>query len=216
MHHRTEKLIIKRVADYGPKPRSVVQALRQAHAFLTEEGQWITGAFFEDGDPKEAYEKSACSSWKACAMGALGLVTGESPVKVTREWDGTFYRTEEEAAENDGIDYLFSFNDAYNHSDTPLSAAAAIRVAQVIDPDLGWYTDEDDNGNEIREKEEVEDYEAVDKVINFNDHGLGRTGVLDAFAQAIRASGAEPIVDHTKSPLAIKRALNRAKRAQAK
>lgn len=204
-----EKVVVARVDDYGPKPRGPKQALIQAHAFLAEEGQWMAGEFFRDGDPKEAYEKAACSSWAACSMGALGLVTGESPIRVIREltsseqtveelWrDAVYYEktalgldawtveNQEFIREHDEADYSFNFTDSYNQTETPVSYAAARVLAKVIDAealDLGECP--------------------VDVVIQHNDRGgdqmSSRTRVLDAFADAIRKLGGEPLVDHNK------------------
>lgn len=83
----TEKVVLKRITDYGPKPRSARAALIQAHALLSEEGTWMQGDMFEDGDPVEAYEKSQCGSWKACLAGAIGLVTGDMPITVRVDGD---------------------------------------------------------------------------------------------------------------------------------
>lgn len=205
-YHMDEKVVVPRVSDYGPKPRSAKQALIQAHAFLAEEGQWVSGDFFVDDDPAEAYEKAACSSWAACSMGALGLVTGESPVSVIREWStaridpldawqdavaegDTTLGLAEWAEENKESleevlddEYTFSFNETYDEDYTPLSARAAEALAKVIAPEY-------DPSHES----------AVDIVIQFNDHGVdGRTKVLDAFSRAIRSLGGEPLVDHRK------------------
>lgn len=210
MYEVDEKVVVTRVADYGPKPRGPKQALIQAHAFLAEEGQWMAGEFFQDGDPREAYEKAACSSWAACSMGALGLVTGESPIKVVREltsshdhiaaelWRDAIYdgkttlgldawtaENQELIREHDDADYSFSFTDSYNIDETPVSYAAAKVLAKVIDAEalnLGECP--------------------VDVVIQHNDRGgdlmSSRTRVLDAFADAIRKLGGEPLVDHNK------------------
>lgn len=177
MFQTEEKVIVQRVKTYGPKPRSAKEALIQAHAFLAEEGQWVAGKFFEDGDPKEAYEKSECSSWGACAMGALGLVTGESPVSVRREWDDEYIHDE------DDDNYYFTVNEDYSRYDTPVSYAAATALVQAIDP-------ADKTGFD-------ELHDVLDIVFNLNDQH-GRTKVLDAFAAAIRAKGGEPLVDHKK------------------
>lgn len=205
------KVIVKRVTDYGPKPRSARQTLIQAHAFLAEEGQWINGAFFQDGDPEEAYETAQCSSWSACAMGALGLVTGEMPISVTKEWspeersdlkynwrDAVCQGSTElgldawiEAREPD-IDADYFWNEEnweFNEDDTPLSFSAAKVLAKIIQPD-GLDNDS-----------------PIDVVISHNDRGQyengvridSRTRVLDTFEAAIRAAGGEPIVQVKKS-----------------
>lgn len=191
------KVITPRVSDYGPKPRGPKQALIQAHAFLTEEGQWMTGTFFQDGDPKEAYEKGRCSSWSACAMGALGLVTGEAPVvvcKVTYDWDTT-------------EQFSFETVDDYNPYDTPISYKAARALSKVIDPER------------FKANEEDEYHDGM--VISLNDTQAetltGRTKVLDVFVEAIRSLGGEPLVDHrAEAKRAQRNAKRRAARAQAK
>lgn len=201
------KVVVKRVTDYGPKPRSAVQALVQAHAFLSEEGQWIQNEWFADGDPAEAYEKSACGSWRACAMGALGLVTGESPVSVVREYDEYNLKDEYDSLKTQGetdlsfdkwvkslpredfdthalTDYEFQVNDCYDDLTTPLS----YRAAQLLSATLvqqGEATTYD-----------MKEY-PVATVFTFNDRARsGRTEVLDLFADTIRRKGGTPLVDH--------------------
>lgn len=200
------KTIIKRVTDYGPKPRSARQALIQAHAFLAEEGQWVKGTFFTDGDPKDAYESAQCSSWGACAMGALGLVTGEMPISVHKEWTRvtrddlryewfdavTSWETElgfKEWVAAAGIeedrdaDYFWVMNDQYNDESTPMSAKAAQALAAQIS-----------TKTKARLTASYCDASAVDLVIALNDSkGIGRTKLLDIFEKAIRAEGGEPL-----------------------
>lgn len=205
------KVIVPRVDRYGDVPTTGVEALIQAHAFLAEEGQWARGSWFRDGDPKEAYETSACGSWQACSMGALGLVTGESPVSVRRtvwvidredarnDWVYAVRRDHTEegfeawatakgllekvGVEKDGAsaDYSFDFNTTYDPETTPISYAAA----RLLVPAVGGST----FGN------------PVDVVVRFNDRQdddhQGRTAVLDAFARAITDAGGTPLVDHT-------------------
>lgn len=210
------KTIVKRVTNYGPKPRSVRQALIQAHAFLAEEGQWIRGNFFQDGDPKEAYEKAQCSSWSACAMGALGLVTGEMQVKVRKDWYWEDVRYEWEkavrwgetelgydawAAEADYAEYEFEIDDTFDRKRKPLSAKAAVALARQLpgfDPDS-------------YEGASLMEGDAIDTVVTFNDHGsnVGRTQVLRLFEKAIRAAGGEPLPTPkkaTKAKIKTKRA----------
>lgn len=194
-----EKLVVKRVTDYGKKPRSARQALIQAHAFLAEEGQWIKDEFFRDGDAQEAYEKAACNSWSACAMGALGLVTGEMPVKVRREWyrrDALYEWQDAVANETTELGFLdwaneqtrsgefhFVYHQDFGSVETPLSSKAAVQIARVLNQDEGYQGEFED--------------EAISDVITFND-GSSRTHVLDVFAQAIRNAGGTPLVDHNK------------------
>lgn len=189
------KTIIKRVTDYGRKPRTVRQALIQAHAFLAEEGQWTTGEFFKDGDPKEAYEKAQCSSWAACSMGALGLVTGEMPVGVERR--STYY--------SDDM-YNFVVDDDFNIADTPLSARAALVLAEHLP---GFEVDEDDADDE----QYITDC-AIEAVISFNDKRkgkAGRTRVLNAFEKAIRALGGEPLPEALEARKAAEQVKPKAK-----
>ncbi len=164
-----EKVIIKRVDRYGPEPTTPYEALVQARDFLAEEGQWVTGTMFRDGDPKEAYEKSFCGSWSACSMGALGLVTGEMPISVVharQEWDGE-------------DNFFFRGGDkSYNKRDTPLSYEAsrflAIAGEQIFDVGTYEYALDD----------------PVDVVINYNDGQedgeVGRTQVIEFFDKAIQ------------------------------
>lgn len=161
-----EKVIIERIDKYGPKPATAVDALIQAHAFLREEGQWIRGEFFEDGDAKEAYDKASCCSWSACSMGALGLVTGEMPVSVFKDADD----------DDDYEDqYYFSFEMHWTPDNAPLSYEAAQLIADNID--------------------EFRSLNCIDAVINFNDE-YGRDKVLAAFEVAIRSQDAEPLPEN--------------------
>lgn len=198
------KTIVKRVTDYGPKPRSVKQALIQAHAFLAEEGQWIKGEFFRDGDPKEAYEKAECSSWSACAMGALGLVTGEMPIRVSKhvdpqaaddlryEWEEAVEFGDTDLSYEDWLKdsgwvsdyYEWEINDIFGKEETPLSAAAAeVLVAQIPQRTLDKL-----------QQSWNPDTESVQHVIELNDmKGYGRTRILALFEKAIRAKGGEPL-----------------------
>src|SRR5687768_9433478 len=87
MKYRSEtRVIIPRVTDFGRPPKTAYQALRQARDLLADENRWTTGEYFDDGDAEEVFEDRFCGSWQVCAMGALGLVTGEMPVSVTKQW----------------------------------------------------------------------------------------------------------------------------------
>lgn len=176
-----EKVIIERVDRYGSKPTTPYGALVQARDFLAEEGQWITGTMFKDGDPAEAYEKSMCGSWSACSMGALGLVTGEMPISVVharREWDG------------EEMFYFQGGDKSYNDQDTPLSYEASLFLALASEDVLGVGT------------YEYALSDPVDTVINYNDGQadgeLGRTQVIRAFDKAIElaAEGKVPEWDY--------------------
>lgn len=188
------RTVISRITDFGPKPKSAVKALQQAHAFLCQEGVWVQD-WFEDGDPKEAFEKGMCDSARACSMSAIGLVTGEGPVSVLKS---KATRYDREVAEG-GYVYYFEPYTNYDPLLTPVSYKAATRLAAVVngdDPDT--------------------DIDPVGTVIEANDscgnNAMGRTQVLDNFAAAIRAAGREPLVDHTRSLLSIKQQLGKLKR----
>lgn len=193
------KVIIPRVALYGRKPRTPGEALRQARALLAEEGQWAQGHFFEDGDPEDAYEASSCGSWSACSMGAIGLVTGEMPVKVEktgikknewelqRDWRSAVAHKETEQSfaaykkehkdEVSSEDYRWSVSDEFSKHDTPLSAKAAQYLAlALLDPEVDPDRREDVlwDGND-----------AIEVVIDTNDSGfMTRTKILQAFDKA--------------------------------
>lgn len=222
------KVIVKRVTDYGPKPRGPKQALIQAHAFLAEEGQWITGEFFEDGDPQEAYEAASCSSWSACAMGALGLVTGEMPIAVHRKWT----EAEVEDVRDDWIDCVYRYQTdlgLVEWVNTTDEGRRAIQDAQTNADDeaeyefmfkdvynekatpvsfasarhLAKFIDLESFDNSVDEVIRYGDrtLKPVETVIQFNDSvGEGRTAVLDTFEKAIRSLGGEPLVDHRAKP----------------
>ena len=193
------KVIIKRVEKYGPKPRSARQVLTQAHALLLEEGQWAAGHFFRDGDAEEAYEASTCGSWTACAMGALGLVSGEMPVTVTKEW--------EEVSDDD---LLFDWKYEVGRDETTLSFDQwAEDKDRELEVSFSWNTDGDDPDFDetttplswkaaqflaaaiLKEQDDALDDRAIeepmDVVISFNDRDAnGRTRVLEAFEKAIK------------------------------
>jgi hypothetical protein len=77
-----------RITKFGRKPRTARAALVQARNLLAEEGRWVKGtavmnehALVSDGP--------TCGSWGACAVGALGLVTGNyEPI---RDHDGAIW-----------------------------------------------------------------------------------------------------------------------------
>ena len=82
-----------RITKYGRKPRSAVAALKQARAFLVDEGQhhWCKGAIYkadrrtgrqELASPDEAL----CGNWGVCAIGAVALVSGDLAA-VKYPWD---------------------------------------------------------------------------------------------------------------------------------
>lgn len=179
-----EKIVLKRITDYGPKPKSGVSALQQAHAFLCEEGVWIQN-WFADGDPEEAFEKGMCSNVRACSMSAIGFVSGEAPVRILVEHHP------------EGSDYWFDVFEEYSEISTPVSAKAAMRLASTINKEAIECADD-----------------AFETVISENDgERASRTSVLDNFAAAIRAAGREPLIDHTRSTISIKRQLASLKRS---
>ena len=164
------KTIIKRVTDFGRKPKTPAQVLQQAHDLLSQEGRWIKDDLFQDGDPQVAYEKSSCGKWGVCSLGALGIVSGEMPVQVVK-YDGLFPIYEWEPIVDIADDT------------TPLSHRAAQYLAIVIDPE---YDYRDDRWWHANRAEEI--------VASFNDRkGVGRTRVLAAFQKAIEAAKGDPI-----------------------
>lgn len=193
------KTIVSRVTDYGRKPTTPAQVLRQAHDLLAAEGRWIKGDLFEDGDPKEAYEKAACGKWGVCALGAIGIVSGEMPVQVERislvDEGFTIEGAWREAVAYDGytgslaeftadppenfFEYEWVGLQDINERRTPLAHRAAEYLAEAIYPD---YT-EDPYGDP-----------AESVVASFNDDSrTKRTQVLKAFRQAIEDAKGDPI-----------------------
>lgn len=102
-----EKTILQRADLWGPRPQDPHAALTQARDLLAEEGRWCTGSLFQDGDERVAFENgSLCGSWQACAFGAIALVTGEMPIRVTKQW----------------------YEDDYDHYDNPKEASNDYRI----------------------------------------------------------------------------------------
>lgn len=199
------KVIIDRVKDYGPKPRSPKDVLQQARDLLKEEGQWMTGEFFEDGDAKEAYENASCGSWSACAMGAIGLVAGEMTVSVNKYQkklnDG---RVEElwRSAVVDGKtvksldawrkenkttlieeEYFWQVNDTFMPASSPLTTKAAQFLGYAIVKDSDDWEDMDEN-DRLHDIVGNPDH-GIQTVIDFNDSQTSRDNVIDAFDRAI-------------------------------
>lgn len=167
----TTKTIIKRVAKFGPKPKTPYQALRQAHDLLQEEGRWVAGSMFDDGDPAEAFKDPAsCGNWSACAMGALGLVTGEMPVSVVREPTFTHWKSD------DGYNYDWDVDDEFCVSDDQLSFKAAqyLALAMIGNSEVGTV---------YRWDVKEEPYAVV---ISYNDHNTTRDRILDFFKDAMK------------------------------
>lgn len=167
------KTIIKRVTDFGRKPKTPAQVLQQAHDLLAQEGRWIKGDLFRDGDAQVAYEKASCGKWGVCSLGALGIVSGEMPVSVAKY---NFAYDEPEYEWEPTVDV--------GADETPLAHRAAEYLAEAINPDF----------NPLAEKPYWIRDEAEDIVASYNDQkGIGRTRVLKAFQTAIEAAKGDPI-----------------------
>lgn len=206
----TLKTIISRVTKYGRKPKTPLQVLEQAHALLQEEGRWVKNDFFRDGDPKEAYENAACGSWGVCALGALGIVSGEMPVAVERcsatVDRGDWIEAVEYGSYDLGLNEFLAnppegFGDEYEWAptanitptDTPLAYRAAEYLAQEIVKFPGVYYTYDPFGVEAANDD------AAYVVFNWNDHyNRKRSQVLRAFNKAIKAAKGDPIAKARK------------------
>lgn len=196
------RTIISRVTDFGRKPTTPAQVLQQAHDLLSQEGRWIKDEMFLDGDPAEAYEASACGSWGVCALGAIGIVSGEMPVKVER-YSTSLFRSDWEDAVCDGHtdqsladfmanppDYLSDFSwiiEDVTYRSAPLSHRAAEYLASVTLPPV-WGDVFDPLGYSPDEGE------AESVVTGFNDaESRTRSQVLKAFQKAITAAKGDPV-----------------------
>lgn len=207
------KVIISRVTKYGRKPRTGKEAVRQALALLEDEAtNWTTETFFQDGDPQEAYEKAACGSWSACAMGAIGLVTGEMPISVTKIWQEP---SDDELLDNwkDAVcadDTVLGFDDwkqnfepfaDYEWDDfsvepgkNPVSTAAAKVLADALpyhprmaDPLADALPNHPQGADRARSDVDyfLTEGDHMSAVIAFNDRlALGRTDVIALFKMA--------------------------------
>lgn len=193
------KTILKRVDTYGPKPKTGVEALRQAHALLKEEGRWCTGELFTDGDPAKVFKNgSLCGAWSACAAGALGMVTGELEIGVQRYWETT------------EVD-LGAWQRAAYLGDTELGYkewAATQDPERVTNESFQWNNTDIDEGDkdsviykaaralagvilaDYGEDEQIDGY-SIDTpfsvIYAFNDHLATRDDVLKVFKKAIKA-----------------------------
>lgn len=191
---RETKVIIPRVRTFGPKPKNPQDALIQARELLRQEGQWAKGHFFQDGDAQEAYDSAACGSWTACAMGAVGLVTGEMPISVSRithrpdkwSWRDAVManRTEKslKAFQNDPANHIHSYQwDVPGDFDTQgLSRRVGEYLAAAITKKYDPAYDSDGS-------------EAASIVYEFNDpHDRKRGDVLRAFSKAIKLAEGDP------------------------
>lgn len=198
------KTIISRVTDYGRKPTTPIQVLKQARALLAEEGNWVKGTLFEDGDPKEAYEKAACGKWGVCTLGAVGIVSGEMPVQVERfanfsldrrgwldainfdDYEGSLKEFVTNPPEN-AFEYEWAGVNDITPNGTPLAYRAAEYLAVAIDPTFDPI-DYGTNGY----------YHCSTKaetiVADYNDSpGRTRTQVLALFDEAIEAAKGDPL-----------------------
>ncbi len=168
------KALVSRPTHLGRKPRTAAELLRQTHQYLEEEGKWIKGTMFKDGDAKAAYENGFCGKWGACAVGALGIVAGDFTPGVEMfddTWDDDEY-------EEDWRDYYW-VADYDDQNDLVYEACGYL--ALIIDPRLiasnlgNWTT--------------VElvpcDIGTTGLVIDWNDdNSRRRKQVLNTFAKA--------------------------------
>ncbi len=162
------KTIITRITNYGRKPRTPVQALRQARDLLAVEGQWCQCDLFTDGEAEDAFiDGAVCGQWAACALGAIGLVTGDMPIKIAKIVDAgeTFYQWD-----TSNMDECARLPDTLTYSAAKYLAAAI--ALELGDPD-GWV-------NGCRP---LEDPTAV--VVELNDGATDRDRVLHFFDSAI-------------------------------
>lgn len=186
------KVVLDRDSRWGPQPTTIRETLQQATDLLKQEGTWCTDSLFQDGDAQEAFENgSICGSWQVCAMGALGIVSGEMPIKVGVEFDSEFM---------DQADYYW-FEDqdrVYNRSIAPLSNGAADYVAHAIalegyELDVEeWDKDVEQLGRDgvywQRPEEPTRnfdpDFGTYSTVYNFNDQS-DRESVVRVFERAL-------------------------------
>lgn len=62
-------------AEIGHEPKTAIEALRSAQALLREEGRWGKFVYYESQAAWDPSDDPYCGSWRACAVGALQLVT---------------------------------------------------------------------------------------------------------------------------------------------
>lgn len=60
---------------YDGEPVDEVDALKRARALLAEEGRWMQGDWFQNDHPEVDPEDPFCNDWRACAEGAVLMVT---------------------------------------------------------------------------------------------------------------------------------------------
>lgn len=166
------KTIVTRPTHLGRKPRTAAQLLRQTHAYLEEEGRWIRGAMFKDGDAKRAYENGFCGNWGVCSVGALGIVAGDfKPAVVVERWSSIFID------EDDHKDFWWQ---SEYETDNPLVAEACAYLCLVFDPKNTYELLAD--GLTTSGYDDVDEW--VGNVISWNDSRRQRKQVLATFAKA--------------------------------
>lgn len=167
------KTLISRPTHFGRKPRTAAALLRQTHKFLAEEGKWIKGTMFKDGDAKRAYERGFCGKWGVCSIGAMGIVSGEFTPGVIKEADdfpSSFLWAGLPLAE-------YYWQDDYDPQSEIVTQACAY-LSLVANPERTFDLLYDGCPPE-------DSYEWTDVIINWNDaSNRTRKQVLDAFAQA--------------------------------
>lgn len=158
------KVVMARCTTYGRKPRTPYEVLVQARALLAEEGRFYKGDLFKDGDPKVVYENgSLCGNWGVCSLGAMGLVSGDMPLAVSKE-TYFLYDGKEEFAE-----YYWDIQDYFINENQAVREAVEF-LADAIYPDRSWE-------------------DAANIVVKYNDYKFRqRRHVLAAFDKAIAAS----------------------------
>lgn len=168
------KVLVKRPTHLGRKPKTAAALLRQTHKFLDEEGKWIKGYMFKDGDAKKAYEDGFCGKWGVCSVGALGVVSGEFTPSV--RYRDLVYQDD------------WEWDDEYAVNDEIVIEACAYLVL-VINPEAARSNLEDGcvPGRLHYRPWGWSSYagEWLDLVINWNDDkSRKRKQVLEAFAKA--------------------------------
>lgn len=172
------KTVIARVTDFGRKPISEYQALHQARLLLEEEGRWCSGSLFEDGDPEPVFENgSFCGTWQVCAAGAVGIVTGDMPIKITKEWFPGDHEREAFYEWEDPIDSVVFAPDTLSFKALQILAIAINLDREEIELNNGgiWRYEDD------REVTWLDDPTSV--VFNGNDNS-NRQAVIDHFKSA--------------------------------
>lgn len=180
------KTVLSRVTDYGKKPRTVGEALRQARDLLAEEKKFCKNTLFKDGSAQKAFENgSICGNWQVCSLGAIGVVTGDLSIQVSKEaydYDG------DEADywwEEDNMQECIEDNTTLTYRAAEVLALAIIdKKGETVDG-IDYYGNPEpeykayfSNNSTFRADEPTE------VVAAFNDHTT-RGQVLKAFDHAI-------------------------------